>query len=909
MFEEEYRLKFFVHNNYARRICKRCNAPFWSIKELDTCSDTPCSEYSFIGNTPVNKHYEINDLRNEFLKFFEARGHRIIKRYPVIARWREDVFLVNASIYDFQPFVTSGLVKPPANPLVISQPCIRLTDIDLVGKTAKHLTTFEMLGHHAFNTNEREIYWKEETIEYCNEFFSSALGISTENIIYKEKPWFGGGNAGPALEVIINGLEVATLVFMMLQLDKKGAIELGNERYSPMATRVVDPGYGLERIVWLSKATPTIYEAIYPECLEYLTNLIETSLVDYLKDEIFKSLITEYAKLSSYIELATMQEMERIKKILVQKLHLEEKYFRALEILASIYALADSIKCIAFMLGDGIVPSNAHAGYLARLVIRKSLRAMEELKIKVGLSELVAWELERLTGFPELKENLTIITKILELETIKYRATIDKGKGIVKRAIAEGKELTPALLVDFYDTYGVHPTVVQKVAKESNISVEVPDSFYSILAERHSKAELKEALGEKFELVTKILFYEEPKIKEFDAMILSAKDNQIILDRTAFFPESGGQDCDKGVIITKSGEELKVTKVEKSKNAVIHIIEGSVAVGEKVLCRIDWKRRQALTKHHTATHIILGSARKILSAHVWQEGAQKSQEFARLDISHFARISEEELKEIEREANRTVMQNLKIEKKFVSRNEAEQKYGFRLYQGGVPAGDEIRVVEINGFDIQACAGTHCDTTNEVGVIKILKEERIQDGIERLEFVAGEAALKEIQRRDSILKNAAARLKTTPAELLKTIDKFVEDWKLLRKEVENLREYKAKSEVKKLALKPESVGEIKIISDVLPLDRDELIVLAGELIKHENVIAILGTDKEEANFVIARSKNLDFIDCSELAKECAKLLEGSGGGKKDFAQGGGIKKEALKQALDTAKKFMKKLIRR
>ncbi|MDI6887395.1 MAG: alanine--tRNA ligase [Candidatus Thermoplasmatota archaeon] len=908
MFEEEYRLEFFKHNRYARRICKKCKTPFWSIEELATCSDTPCSEYGFIGNSPVKKCYEVSEMRNEFLKFFEALNHKIIKRYPVIARWREDVFLVNASIYNFQPLVTSGLVKPPANPLVISQPCIRLNDIDLVGKTSKHLTTFEMLGHHAFNTKKEKIYWKEETIGYCNEFLTTKLGVAIQDIIYKEKPWFGGGNAGAALEVVIKGLEVATLVFMQFQQDSKGSIELGNERYSPMATKVVDPGYGLERMVWLSKATPTIYEAIYPDCLEYLIGLSETDIADYLSNEYFKGLLVEYSKLSSYIELGTKREIENVKKSLLQKLSLDEKYFTALEILTSIYALADSIKCIAFMLGDCIVPSNVRAGYLARLVIRKALRTIEELKIKGSLAEIVAWELERLVDFPELKDNMAIIMKILELETGKYRTTLEKGKSIVKRALAEGKKLEPLVLVEFYDTYGIHPTVVQKVAEESNISIEVPESFYSILAERHLKVEQKGAPKEALPFVTEVLFYEEPEIKEFDAKVIYVKDNHVILDRTAFYPEAGGQSCDKGVIVSEKGNELKVIHVEKSGNAIIHTVVGSLAVGEKVHCKINWRRRVSLTRHHTATHIILGTARKILGPHVWQEGAQKTLDFARLDISHFARITSEELKKIELEANRIVAENIKIDKKFVSRNEAEQKYGFRLYQGGVPPGNKIRVVKINEFDVQACAGTHCKTTNEVGLIKITRHERIQDGIERLEFVAGEATLKEIQKADSILREASLKLRTTPSELLRTIDNFIEDWKLLRKEVETLREYKAKSEVKKLALKPESVGNIKIISDILPLDRDELFVLAGELIKHDNIVTILGSDKEEANFVIARSMNLDFIDCAELAKECAKLLNGSGGGKKDFAQGGGAKKEALKQALEMAKKSTKRLVR-
>ena len=189
-----------------------------------------------------------------------------LTRYPVVARWRNDIYLTIASIADFQPFVTAGIVPPPANPLTISQPCIRLNDLDSVGRSGRHLTQFEMMAHHAFNTPDQEIYWKDRTVELCDEFIRS-IGGDLNKVTYKEHPWIGGGNAGPSVEILIGGLEVATLVFMNLGRQKTDApgIDMNGEMYYPMKSRIVDTGYGLERFVWASRGSPTIYDAVFPE--------------------------------------------------------------------------------------------------------------------------------------------------------------------------------------------------------------------------------------------------------------------------------------------------------------------------------------------------------------------------------------------------------------------------------------------------------------------------------------------------------------------------------------------------------------------------------------------------------------------------------------------------------------------
>ena len=266
MLEEEYQLEYFKTQGLTRKVCKKCGSAFWTRdSSREICGDAPCEPYNFIGK-PIFRTHTLDSMREAYLSFFENHGHTRVGRYPVVARWRDDIYLTIASIADFQPFVTGGIVPPPANPLTISQPCIRLNDLDSVGRSGRHLTTFEMMAHHAFNTPSEEIYWKDRTVELCDQFIAS-IGGNINDVTYKEHPWIGGGNAGPSVEVLIGGLEIATLVFMSLgrQKTQGPGYELNGEMYYPMNLRIVDTGYGLERLVWASKGSPTIYDAVFPE--------------------------------------------------------------------------------------------------------------------------------------------------------------------------------------------------------------------------------------------------------------------------------------------------------------------------------------------------------------------------------------------------------------------------------------------------------------------------------------------------------------------------------------------------------------------------------------------------------------------------------------------------------------------
>ena len=352
MVQNEFDLDFFMDNNFLRKQCIVCSSFFWTQNPgKKTCGDPACEGYSFIGNSPVDRKYSLDEMRQEFLSFFkeDKLPHTIIEKYPVVPRWRDDVLLVNASIYDFQPQVTSGLVPPPGNPLAMSQPSIRMLDLDLVGKTGRHLTSWEMLCHDAFNYENKYIYWKNETIEYSYRFLTEKLHVDGTEITYKEKPWFGGGNAGNAVEVFVRGLEVATLVFMDMKEDPDGEIEIEGMKYSMMPLKIVDTGYGLERLVWLSTGTPTVYESILGETIEYIRKNSSAGDID---PEIMQKLSELSAEIDPYSESKLLKQVAPwLKK---KHISIDNEFLRRLKSFRSLYSLADHTKTLLLMFADKI---------------------------------------------------------------------------------------------------------------------------------------------------------------------------------------------------------------------------------------------------------------------------------------------------------------------------------------------------------------------------------------------------------------------------------------------------------------------------------------------------------------------------------------------------------------------------
>ena len=898
-------MDFFADVGFERKSCDSCGKFFWTKDaSRKTCGDPPCDPYTFIGAPVFRREHGLDDMREHYLSFFQARGHTRIARYPVVARWRDDIYLTIASIADFQPFVTSGQVPPPANPLTISQPCIRLDDLDAVGRSGRHLTTFEMMAHHVFNTPAREIYWKDRTVQLCDELLLG-LGADPLAVTYKENPWAGGGNAGPSLECLIGGLELATLVFMDLKAVPGGSVEIKGERYERMENYIVDTGYGLERFVWASKGSPTIYDAIFPEMVEEVAGLagVEHDLADPEYAQVF----AQNARLAGMVDLEAASMKDLRARIAASIGVTPQRLEAAISPMERVYAVVDHTRCLAFMFGDGIIPSNVKAGYLARLVLRRTLRLMRELGIGTPLADLVEMQISRL-DYRDWQERFETIREILDQEEKKYGETLEKGRRLVVKTAEhyrkKGGVIPLPEMISLYDTHGIPPEIARDSAQQLGVAVELPDNFYSLVAKTHIKAEQKDEAEQVVPGRTELLYYEHPYQATFDAEVIAVVADSVVLDRTLMYPEGGGQPADHGTL-EKDGQTFRVIDVKKVGTAVLHQLEdpSGLEKGDRVHGIVDMRRRMAHARHHTATHLVHDSARRILGGHIWQAGAQKSEDRARLDISHYKRISGEELKLIELEANRRIMEAIPVETKFMPREEAEKLFGFELYQGGVPPGNTIRVVKV-GSDIEACAGTHVTNTGRIGAIKVLRTERIQDGVERIEFAAGEAAVRASQERDELLGQAAAVLRVLPEQLPKTASRFFQEWKDQQKEIERLEEKLAQESLKSLSREGQTIDGLKVVVQKMGQAEIEEMLKAATLLADADCVAILGSEAGKVVASVGRSGLSRGVKAGSIVKAAAAVLGGGGGGKPDLAQGGGPNVRELDRALQAAVEAIK-----
>ena len=922
--KEEYSLPFFKEEGYVRKRCPRCGKYFWTQNlAQENCGEATsegCAFYTFINNPPTKKSYSLREMREAFLSFFEKNGHTRIKPYPVVARWRDDIYLTHASIIDFQPYVTNGIVPPPANPLVISQPCIRLVDIANTGPTfGRHLTIFEMGGAHAFNYPDKEVYWKDQTVRYHHDWVTRDLGVKSDEVVYKEEVWSGGGNAGPCLESIIRGLEVATLVFMQYKVV--------NDKFVKLPIRTVDPGYGIDRYAWLSQGVPSGFHAVYGNLLNKIFTMAGITKID-------GKLLKKIAEVSGLVNLdKTASRLKtRKKEAALVGLSVDEldKFLVPIE---NAFAVVDHTKCLSFLLSEGVVPSNIQEGYLARLIFRRIYRLLRMLDIPDKLYDIVNMQIDLWSkDFPHLKEMRSEIIEMLQVEEEKFGETIKRGEGMVKRISSElkaenKKEIPIETLTELYDSHGLPPEIVKQTAETEDLKVEIPDNFYALIAQRHMQASkpMEEEVKSEQWLETAVsnipeteqLYYQDQYMKEFEAKVLKVIDNEyVVLDKTCFYPEGGGQPADNGYLMF-DGNKVEVVDVQKVGRVIAHKVKSKAVPkeGSTVQGVIDWDKRYSLMKNHTATHLINGAARRVLGQHVWQFGTQKGIDSSRLDISHYRRLTPEEIHKIETLANQAILQNMPVETAWMLRNEAESRYGFRLYQGGAVPGKEIRVVKTGDWDVEACAGTHLKSTGEIGFIKIIHSERVQDGVERLVYSVGIPALKAVQKNEKLLWKVSEILNAPLEKLDKTAEKLVRELKETLAEKRKL--------VKEIAIQGSIMGEGKVevkktkeidgikltIRDFEGIDVDRMVQTASEIIKRDEaaVTIFYGTDGKNARIMVMAGKVAlkKGVNANEIVREASEIIGGGGGGKPNFAQGGGTQTEKLSKAIKKAEEILKK----
>ena len=938
-------LAVFKNEGFVRNQCRITDLWFWTTDpSRDTCGDTTEDEYTFIG-APLIEGYPMRGkalkdaMREAFLSFFENVEHTRVEPYPVLARWRDDIHLTIASIADFQPHVTSGEVEPPANPLTISQPCIRLTDVDAVGRSGRHLTTFEMMAHHVFNRpNEgKTYYWMEECVQYCHDLMTKTFKIPSHEITYVENPWCGGGNAGAAVEVIVGGLELATLVFMNLEEHSEGQIELKGDLYREMEMQIIDTGYGLERFCWAAAGTPTIYEAIYPDTVSWLKEMVGFSSITSQWPELdLDALLSEMSRLNGIMNIEPGVDAEELRTTFLRRLAergisvTPEQFSAVTEPLSKIYAIPDHLHALCNMLGDGLVPSNTKAGYLARMLARRTLRLRDDLGLTLSLSELAEHHITVNLGGQVMKQTHDGLLGILKLEEQRYEEMIRKGGNVIvtqfKDLPTDTEYIPDEILFQLNDSHGLAPDMVVTLAKNAGWkNIRIRTGFAAEMADRHARIakQAAQSVDEK-PLVEQIpqlpatiaLYYEDVQQREFDASVLAClkligdeipaeATHGILLDKTCFYPEGGGQEGDYGLLFTDSNHR-RVLDTRKVGAHVLHLVDGPFETGDLVHGSLDWSRRKQLMDHHTAVHIVGGAARRILGPHIYQAGANKSVDSGRLDITHFNRLNRDDLDAIESLANEVLGQVQRTEKTELNRKDADKKYGFDLYQGGAPKGNSIRILRIADHDIQACGGTHHDEPGQIGSIRIIRSAAVQDGVERLHIVAGQAALDYARNQDSLLRQASETFGIPPHELPKASERFYSEWKDQRKKIEQLEAEIVRLRTAGGGSDSSEIDGVRIAIMEVTGDLKKMTKMLKELTLDNSkpTLAVLGSKEGGGKLMIAVTENTiasERYDAVVLLREISHHIKGGGGGRPTLAQGGGSHPDGLDDALEAARK--------
>lgn len=778
--DKYYAVAILKAEGYGRKKCIKCGRFFWTTTKSDICGEPSCSGgFRFIDKPIAKNKLDYIEVWKRFADFFKKRGYEPIARYPVAARWRDDTDFVQASIYDFQPYVVSGEVEPPANPLVVPQFCLRFNDIDNVGITGAHYTGFVMIGQHAFMKPQD---WEQNKyFQDIHDWLIHGLGISKEEITYHEDAWAGGGNFGPCMEYFSRGLELGNQVYMLYEQTDSG--------YKELKIKVLDMGMGQERNAWFCHGASTSYDVVFPNVMKKLYTLTNLKMDN--------ELIKGFLPYSSYLNIDEIENIEDVWKDIASKLGIDKKELKEKIIpLSALYSVAEHSRTLLIALNDGVLPSNVAGGYNLRVILRRALDFIEHYKWSLDIAEICSWHAHYLKAmYPEIDENLEEIRKILEIEKRKYNETKTKSKQLLSRYLE--KEIEENDLIQLYDSHGITPELVKEEGKNIGKEIQIPDNFYAKVSLRHEQYEQRTATKkEKLEDIpenlpeTKALYFDDYKKIKFSSEIIAKSSDWIILKETAFYPTSGGQEHDTGLI-----EGIKVNNVIKQGSRILHYLYdiSQFKINQKVNCSIDKERRYQLAQHHTATHLLNGICKKILGSHVWQAGAAKTLEKARLDITHYESLTKEEIKKIEEMANDFIKKDIPVNKFFMKRNEAEKKYGFVLYQGGAVPGKELRIVEIQGLDVEACGGTHLNSTGEITAIKIIKTSKIQDGIIRLEYVAGEAAKKHTVAEKELINELSKLLKCNSNQIPYRAEELFEKWKDVVKKGKKIESIELKSE--------------------------------------------------------------------------------------------------------------------
>lgn len=924
-FHKYYPEKFFKSINFHRHRCSKCGKFFWALQEVrDICGDSNCQgKYTFIGTgTGIGEQGQKLTYAGAWDTFERSfTKARIpctkIKMYPTVARWRNDVDYVAAGIYCFQPYCVTGEMQPPANPLICPQFCVRFNDLDNIGMTGRHYSGFIMIGIQVFNYPDDYKFFKEECVEFNHNWLTQELKIDPSEITYVEDIWAGGGNMGPSIEYFVRGMEIGNMVFMQYKTFHDGS-------YEELKIKVIDTGIGLERVAWLVNGDSTSYVTTFKSALEFILKKLDMNM----NNEIWSKL----GPLSCQLDVDENTDLEGTWTSISKELGLDKAAIKAaIEPIKDIFIILDHTRTAFFLIRDGSLPSNIGGGSNLRNIIRRTFAILaknnwwEKLTWE-GYMELFKYHAQDLEGLCGKFEEYSSFNEILKLEHTRWSTTDESQSQKLKKLLAKKPQLS---LEDWYvavTSWGIPSDTISKISGNP-----IPDNLYYYIDEKKARivkapekilydtVHLPETVG---------LYYDhfkddEARINNFEfgarlvEVLVNVSEegehgtkNVVVLDKSAFYPTSGGQSHDLGSLVIE-GVDYKVTKVEKVGKAVLHFLDkplpAEVAERKDVKVKgvIDRKRRLQLRNHHTAAHIIFASCRQVLGPHVWQQGAKKTEIQAHLDITHYSSLTYEEEIAIQDAANRIVMGSHTINKTLEKKDQAEKEHGFRLYQGGVVPGNTLRIVEIEDVDVEACCGTHCDNTAEVGWIKITSTKRIADGIVRIYFVAGERTIEKLNEETAVI-NEITRIWSIPAsQIVEDSQRKFKEFKKLHTDVTDLQRKVFANQVRYVLDVPSvQKAYLRSVEDAPTLYFSFMPNYAKELLAGKKAIIFQGQ-----TFLYGFFGYEEPFGVAELTKACGEgavvKTQTSIGSKKDAVKGVQIVSVTSKNELPDLQSFFEK----
>ena len=851
----------------------------------------------------------LNELREKYLSFFESKGHLRLPSFSLVPQGDKSLLLINAGMAPLKKYFT-GELTPPRTRVTTCQKCIRTPDIERVGITARHGTFFEMLGNFSFGD-----YFKHEATAWAWEFctkvlempadkiyisvyqdddeaydiWTKELGVSPDHMVRLGKEdnfWeHGAGPCGPCSELYFDRgekygcgsptcgvgcdcdryVEFWNLVFTQFDND-------GNNNYTRLKSCNIDTGMGLERLACI---------------MQGVDNLFEVDTVQNI--------------------------MKHIMQIAGVKYHEDEKKDVSLRV------ITDHIRSTTFMIGDGVMPSNEGRGYVLRRLLRRAARHGRLLGIDGTFLYKVCETVikENATAYPNLVEKHDLIVKVIKAEEESFNKTIDTGLNLLENIIAQSdsKVLSGADAFKLQDTFGFPIDLTKELLEERGMSVDI-DEYDRLYAQSRAaaRAARKDAGAQAWkdsnisfkdvgatEFVGYTDYSCDAEIKaivtngERDEFATSDSEVVIVLNKTPFYGESGGQAGDTGVIKTDNAT-LEVTATGKTPDGVVlHIarfISGdSIALGDKVHAQIDVEKREATRRNHTAAHLLQAALRKHLGSHVEQAGQLVNSEEMRFDFTHFSALSGDELKAIEREVNEVILKGIPVETREMPIEEAKKLGAMALF--GEKYGDVVRVVSAGDFSVELCGGTHADNTAKLGLFKIVSESSVAAGIRRITAVTGFGVLRHIENDERIMQSAAAAMKLgNVAELDKRAATLSAEVKAKDRELAELRSEISALKAGSLMDSARQVGGVRLITAEVEVSNPGELRSMCDTARDNgaDIVAVFaGVNKEKGTLNFACACGADAIKLGahpgNIVRETAKIAGGSGGGKPDSAMAG------------------------